>query len=42
MPSLKVRVRVADPASVDVQRLDAVIRTAKPAHVPHEIEVIAS
>ena len=42
VPHLKVRVRVSDPASVDVQRLDAVIRTAKPAHVAHEIEVIAS
>jgi phage tail-like protein len=42
VPSLKVRVRVADPASVNVQRLDAVVRTAKPAHVPHEIEVVAS
>ena len=40
-PALKVRVRVSDPESVNVQRLDAVIRAAKPAHVPHEIEVIA-
>jgi phage tail-like protein len=42
VPSLKVRVRVPDPASVDVHRLDAVIRTAKPAHVLHDIEVVAA
>lgn len=39
-PSLKVRVRVADGGVVDRQRLEAVVSSAKPAHVPHEIEVV--
>lgn len=41
LPHLKVRVRVPDPGAVDLRRLDAVVSAAKPAHVPHEIEVVA-
>lgn len=40
-PSLRVRLRVADPAAVNTNRVDAVIAGAKPAHVPHEIEVLS-
>jgi len=40
-PSLKVRVRVTDGGVVDRQRLEAVVSSAKPAHIPHEIEVVA-
>jgi phage tail-like protein len=40
VPYLKVRVRVADPATVDVRRLEAVVMASKPADVPHEIEVL--
>ena len=39
-PRLVVRVRVADPESVDVTRLDALIAAAKPAHIPHQVEVL--
>ena len=37
---LTVRVRVADPATVDAGRVDALVRQAKPAHVPHTVEVV--
>jgi phage tail-like protein len=40
-PYVRVRVRVSDPTAVDTRRLDAVVSSAKPAHVPHEIEVVA-
>jgi phage tail-like protein len=39
-PRLTVRVRVADPSSVDRQRIEAIVAAAKPAHVLHEIEVL--
>ncbi len=39
-PSLLVRVRVKDAAAVDAERLDRIVRAAKPAHVPHRVEVI--
>lgn len=38
---LTVTVRVDDPATIDVGRLDAIVGAAKPAHVPHRIEVVA-
>lgn len=41
VPSLKVRIRVADPSAVNRSRVDAVVASAKPAHVPHEIEVLS-
>jgi len=37
---LVVRVRVADPASVNLARLGALVAAAKPAHVPHRLEVV--
>ena len=39
-PSLRVRVTVDDPATVSLARLEAVVATAKPAHVPHTITVV--
>ncbi len=39
-PSLLVRVTVTDPASVPIARLEALVASAKPAHVPHRIEVV--
>lgn len=39
-PSLKVRVRVADAGVVDRQRVEAVVSSSKPAHIPHQIEVV--
>ncbi|MGH3903012.1 MAG: phage tail protein I [Pseudonocardiaceae bacterium] len=41
-PSLHIRVRVPDPSTVDVRRLDALIAETKPAHLPHTVEVIRS
>ena len=39
-PRLRVRVSVDDPNAVSLARLEAVVATAKPAHVPHTIEVV--
>jgi len=41
-PAMIVRVSVADPRSVDTARLEALIATAKPAHVAHRLEIVAS
>jgi len=38
--ALLIRVLAVDPSQVDVDRLDRVVRSAKPAHVPHRIEVV--
>jgi phage tail-like protein len=40
--SLLVRVRVKDVAAVDMRHLEAVVSDAKPAHVSHAIEVLAT
>ena len=39
-PRVTVRIRVPDPNSVDRRRLEAIVASAKPAHVLHEIEVL--
>ena len=39
-PALHIRVRVPDPSTVDVRRLDALVAETKPAHLPHTVEVI--
>jgi phage tail-like protein len=36
-----VRVVAEDPGSIDRQRVEAIVAAAKPAHVRHEVEVIA-
>jgi phage tail-like protein len=41
-PSLVVRIRIADPGRVDVERIEGIVRAAKPAHVPHRIEIVAT
>jgi phage tail-like protein len=38
-PELRVRIRAGDPAQVDARRLEAVVSSSKPAHVPHTLEV---
>lgn len=38
--SLSVRVTVDDPNAISLARLEAVVATAKPAHVPHTITVV--
>ncbi|MBF6606457.1 MAG: phage tail protein [Chloroflexi bacterium] len=37
---LLVRISVSDPKAVDATRVDALVRAAKPAHVPHRIEIV--
>lgn len=39
-PIVVVRLAVADPRAIDPVRLDALVESAKPAHVPHRIEVL--
>lgn len=39
-PRLVVRVRCDRPEDVDSRRLDAVVASVKPAHVPHQVEVL--
>jgi phage tail-like protein len=38
-PRVTVRVRASDPA--DARRVEEIVATAKPAHVEHEVEVVA-
>jgi phage tail-like protein len=42
MPEIVVRVRVADPGSIDLRHLEAIVVAAKPAHVAHQVEVAGS
>ena len=39
-PSLTVRVRGADSATVESGRVETIVAAAKPAHVPHAVEVL--
>jgi phage tail-like protein len=39
-PGLVVRIITSDPASVDIERVGRVVLAAKPAHVPHRVEVV--
>jgi phage tail-like protein len=41
-PQLTVRVKVPDPSGFDVVRLRRVVAAAKPAHLPHEVEVLGA
>ncbi len=38
-PFFLVRLPVPDPAAFDLRRLDAVVASVKPAHIPHRVEV---
>ncbi|MGD0862267.1 MAG: phage tail protein [Candidatus Limnocylindrales bacterium] len=39
-PSLVVRVTVRDSKALSAARLDALVAAAKPAHIPHAVEVV--
>ncbi|RFS83464.1 phage tail protein [Actinomadura spongiicola] len=39
-PRLEVFVRVPDPSTVDVRRLDALVGAVRPAHVPYAVHVV--
>jgi phage tail-like protein len=39
-PMVVVRLTVPDPKAIDANRLDAVVASAKPAHVMHRIELV--
>lgn len=41
VPTLLVRISPQDPSTVDLDRVDQLVRAAKPAHVPHRIEIVA-
>jgi phage tail-like protein len=41
-PSLVVRVKIADRKSLDEVALEALVAAAKPANLPHRIEIVAS
>ena len=38
--SLTVRVTLDDPASTSAERLDRLVAEAKPAHIPHRVEIV--
>lgn len=40
--ALEVVVTAADPAGIDVRRLQAVVASVKPAHVPHTVQVVGA
>lgn len=39
-PLLTVRVTVPDPNAIDAARLNRIVAMAKPAHVPHRLEIL--
>jgi phage tail-like protein len=41
-PALLVRIHVDNPGGVDADRVARIVEAAKPAHVPHRIEIVAS
>ena len=41
-PSLIVRITVRDSKAISAARLDALVAAAKPAHVPHVVEIVES
>jgi phage tail-like protein len=41
-PWVSIRVRVPDPESISIPTLESLVRAARPAHVLHALEVIAS
>jgi phage tail-like protein len=40
--AIRVRVAVADPAAIDLRRLDALVAAVSPGHVRHTVEVVAT
>lgn len=41
IPWVSIRVTVADTEAVSVSALEAIIRSSRPAHVPHALDVVA-
>lgn len=41
-PTLLVRIRTGDPTTLDLDRIDRLVNSAKPAHVPHTVEVVGT
>jgi phage tail-like protein len=41
-PALVVRISGADGASLDLERIERIVDAAKPAHVPHRVEIVGS
>ena len=40
LPGLRVQVAIDSGDDLDVSRLDAIVSAAKPAHVPHSVNVV--
>lgn len=41
VPHLVVQLGVPDPEDFDLRRLDSLVAAVKPAHIPHEVEILA-
>ena len=41
-PALLVRIRVDDPGDLDAERVERIVDAAKPAHVPHKVEIVGA
>jgi phage tail-like protein len=41
-PALLVRIRVDDPGGLDAERVERIVDAAKPAHVPHKVEIVGA
>lgn len=39
-PKLLVRIQVQDGSAIDPKRVETIVRAAKPAHMPHSVEVV--
>lgn len=40
--TVTVTLRVGDPAAIDAKRVEAIVAMAKPAHIEHRVEVVAT
>jgi hypothetical protein len=41
-PALLVRIKVDDPGGLDAERVERIVDAAKPAHVPHKVEIVGA
>ena len=41
-PALLVRIKVDDPGGLDAERVERIVDAAKPAHVPHKVEILGA
>lgn len=41
-PSLLVRITASNPSEIDAERVDRLVSAAKPAHIPHKVELVGA